>query len=576
MKIRPSTFYPLILESIAEGIVVIGLDRKIIYINEMAEKFIGMPEEAMEGMSCNEVMKTDLCSTNCPFDTDSSNSNCVFHFNVNLYKNDGSSVPLCLNTAPLKDEYGNVIGVIENFRPMIVLVDIIKSLERNNIILKEEKSRINSILNSLADGVFTVDMDMRITSFNEGLEKLTGLKEEDVLGLSCKEVLMGGNCDGECPLSLTLKNGYGVSRSRERIINRDGSTIPVYISIAFLRDITGDATGMVATVKDASEIENLKKELNERYQFSNIIGRSKSMQKIFELIETISYTDCAVLIQGESGTGKELIARAIHHQSQRRDKPFIKVNCTAIVEGLFESELFGHVKGAFTGAIRDKMGKFELADGGTIFLDEIGDMTFALQSKLLRVLQDKELERVGDTETKKVDVRIIAATNKDLRHEIKSNKFREDLFYRLCVVPIEIPPLRDRKEDIPLLLNYFLEKCSMKFPNKQKILEISPEAMLAIMEYDWPGNVRELENAIERACILSTTNIIDFESLPPNIRLPIEGEKEPRGNGELEKSLIEEHLKKNKGKKSKTAEVLGFSRTTLWRKIKKYRLPPTN
>ncbi|MBI5042440.1 MAG: sigma 54-interacting transcriptional regulator [Nitrospirae bacterium] len=569
MKTKASSFYPFILESIAEGIVVIGLDRKIIYINEMAERLIGMPEMSIKETPCNEVIKTDLCSTNCPFN---SNINNVSHFNVNLHKNDGSSILLCLNTAPLRDEYGNVIGIIENFRPMSALVDVIRSLEKNNIILKEEKSRINSILNSLADGVFTMDKETRITSFNEGLERLTGLMEKDVLGLPCKAVLRGDICDTDCPLSLTLKNGYGVSRCRERIVNKYGNTIPVYISTAFLKDITGEITGIVATVKDASEIENLQKELNERHRFSNIIGKSKFLQEIFELIEIVSNTDCAVLIQGESGTGKELIAKAIHYQSQRRDKPFIKVNCTTIVEGLFESELFGHVKGAFTGAIRDKIGKFELADGGTIFLDEIGDMPLSLQPKLLRVLQDKELERVGDTQVKKVDVRVIAATNKNLSHEIKSNKFREDLFYRLCVVPIEIPPLRKRKEDISLLVNYFLEKCSTKFPTRQKILKVSIGAMSAIMEYDWPGNVRELENAIERAYILSTTNTIDIESLPPSLKTPIEGNESPRSNSGVERFLIEEELRKNKGNKSRTAEALGFSRITLWRKLKKYQL----
>ncbi|MBI5026637.1 MAG: sigma 54-interacting transcriptional regulator [Nitrospirae bacterium] len=583
MKINANTFHPFILESIAEGIVVIGLDRKIIFTNEMAEKLIGIPKETMEGMPCNKVMKSDLCSKDCPLDSIVNNSNSVFHFNINLYKNNGSSVPLCLNIAPLKDKGGNILGIIENFRPMSVLLDVIKSLEKNNIILTQEKSRIDSIINSLADGVFTTDREMRITSFNEGLERLTGLKQQDILGLFCKEVLKGDNCNSECPLSWTLKNGYGLARYRERIVDNNGNTIPVYICTAFLRDHAGEVTGLVATIKDASEIENLRKELNDRYQFSNIIGRSKTMQEIFELIEIISDTDCAVLIQGESGTGKELIARAIHHNSQRRDKPFIKVNCTAIVEGLFESELFGHVKGAFTGAIKDKTGKFELASGGTIFLDEIGDMPLTSQPKLLRVLQDREFERVGDTETKKVDVRVIAATNRDLRCDIKNKKFREDLFYRLCVVPIEMPSLRERKEDIPLLINHFLEKCSMKFSNRQKITEVSPKAMLAIMEYDWPGNVRELENTIEHAYIRSTTNMIDFESLPPYITntsvqelSAIEMEKEPRYREDIEKLFIEKRLKRYNGNKARTATSLGLSRTTLWRKLKKYNISVTD
>jgi len=365
----------------------------------------------------------------------------------------------------------------------------------------------------------------------------------------------------------------------ERIAGKDGNVIPALISTAFLKDGAQDI-GLIATVRDASEIEKLKKEVNDRYNFSNIIGKSDSIQQIFELIETLGDTDCTVLIEGESGTGKELVARAIHHESARRNRPFVKVNCSAIVEGLFESELFGHVKGAFTGAIKDKTGKFESADGGTIFLDEIGEMPMALQSKLLRVIQDKEFEKVGDTKTVKVDVRVIAATNRDLKDEIKTSNFREDLYYRLCIIPIKMPPLRERKEDIPLLVNHFMEKCSLKISNKQKINEITSAALSALIDYNWPGNIRELENAIEHAYIRSKTNRIENEALPHSIAgsaLKEIGNTIERGvkGEEMEKLQINALLKKYSGNKTRIAKELGLSRTTLWRRFKKHNLPET-
>jgi PAS domain S-box-containing protein len=580
--LQSNSFYPSVLESIAEGIVVIGLDRKILFINSMAKALIGLQNEIVEGMSCNNVMNTDLCSKSCPLDCSDNNISCsqaAYFMNINLHKKDKSSIPLCLNVAPLNDAEGNVIGIIENFRPMSEAIKAIESLEKSNVLLAQEKNKIASIINSLADGVFTVDRDLRIISLNKGMEILTGLKESDVIGLACREILHADNCTGNCPFLYTLKNGYGLANVMERIEGKDGNVIPVLISTAFLKDGAQDI-GLIATVRDASEIEKLKKEINDRYNFSNIIGKSVPIQQIFELIETLGDTDCTVLIEGESGTGKELVARAIHHESARRNKPFVKVNCSAIVEGLFESELFGHVKGAFTGAIKDKIGKFELADGGTIFLDEIGEMPTALQSKLLRVIQDKEFEKVGDTKTLKVDVRVIAATNRNLKDEIKTNNFREDLYYRLCIVPIKMPPLRERKEDIPLLVNHFVEKCSLKIPNKQKIIEVTATALSSLMDHDWPGNIRELENAIEHAYIRSKTNRIDNDALPnsitgnnlkeipANISGKIEGE-------EMEKLQIKALLEKYSGNKTRIAKDLGLSRTTLWRRFKKHNLPET-
>jgi len=314
----------------------------------------------------------------------------------------------------------------------------------------------------------------------------------------------------------------------------------------------------------------LKKDLGKCYCFPNIIGESPEMKKVFSLIERIAASDSTVLVLGESGTGKELIATTIHYQSKRKDKPLIKVNCAAMPEGLIESELFGHEKGAFTGAVKRKPGRFELADKGTIFLDEIADLPMSTQSKILRVIQERTFERLGGTETLNVDVRIVAATNKNLEEEIKKKRFREDLYYRLNVIPIILPALRDRKEDIPLLIDSFLEKCKSK---TSKNMRFSKDAIAALMEYDYPGNVRELENIIGRCLALAGSDVIGKDTLPPFVLKRQESGKQPSLSAvasEAEKDYIIRTLKTAKGNKTKAAEILGISRKTLWEKINAY------
>lgn len=340
------------------------------------------------------------------------------------------------------------------------------------------------------------------------------------------------------------------------------------------------------TVKKALETkmlrdENiyLRKELEERFSFGQIIGKSKKMQEIYEIIENVSQTDATVMIYGESGTGKELVARAIHYSGKRKDKPFIAVSCSAFPETLLESELFGYEKGAFTGAYARKPGRFELADGGTLFLDEVGEIKPDIQVKLLRVLQDKAFERLGGKETIRVDVRIIAATNKDLRKEVEAGRFREDLFYRLNVIPIHLPPLRERKEDIPLLVEHFLKMYSEK--NGKDVRRISPEAMKALIDYPWPGNVRELENIIERMVILGTGDEITLSHIPDEIRnwatakVPTDPEifdipDDGISLEDVEKKLIIKAMAKANGNQVKAAKLLGITRRTLQYRLKKY------
>jgi len=359
------------------------------------------------------------------------------------------------------------------------------------------------------------------------------------------------------------------------ICAKGGRKVPISVNTALLYDTEGNVIGAVETFRDLSEVRQLTRALETRYQFANILGKSKPMQELYDLLENVVETDATVLIQGESGTGKELVARAIHFHGPRREKPFIPVNCSALSENLLESELFGHEKGAFTGAIRTKPGRFELANGGTLFLDEVADMSPALQVKLLRVLDEQSFERVGGTQRIQVDVRIIAATNKDLLREVEEGRFREDLFYRLNVVPIWLPPLRQRLEDIPLLVEHFIERLNRKM--NRHIRSISPEAMDLLMSYHWPGNIRELENAIEQAFVRCRGETILPEHLPavllsshkrtvfsiPSLKLPLQ---------ETEKEIIRQALLEANQSRMAAARKLGISKATLWRKMKKYGL----
>lgn len=314
----------------------------------------------------------------------------------------------------------------------------------------------------------------------------------------------------------------------------------------------------------------LRTELSERFQFENVVARSSAMESVLKMAHKVAQSDVTVLIEGESGTGKEVLARAIHQASPRRKGPFVPVNCPSIPENLLESELFGHVRGAFTGALRDKPGKFELAKGGTVFLDEIGDLKLDLQAKLLRVLQEREIERIGDTKPRAIDVRIIAATHRDLRDLVQEGRFREDLYYRLSVVPLVIPPLRERREDIPYLVDHFLAKYG------EKRFRVTREAMQVLLNYDWPGNVRELENAIHRAVVLTSGEVIDVDALPPHLLSgPTRTPEEPVSLEDIERAAILVALKRHNWNKTRAAEELRVPRHVLLYRMKKYGIPST-
>ena len=435
------------------------------------------------------------------------------------------------------------------------------------------REEMRMILDSVADGVFTVDAAFRITSFNRAAEEITGVPAEEALGRPCCEVFRAEICEGDCSLKETVRTGKPVVNRAVYILRADGQRVPISVSTSTLKDAQGNLVGGVETFRDLTLVETLRKEAQKLFSLEDMISRNPRMREIFDILPDLAMSDSTVLIEGESGTGKELLAKAIHHLSSRSQKPMITVNCGAIPDALLESELFGYRAGAFTDAKRDKPGRFALAEGGTIFLDEIGDVTPALQVRLLRVLQERTFEPLGGTKPLKVDVRVIAATNKGLKGMVAAGEFREDLYYRLEVFKVLLPPLRERTEDIPALAQHFIDR--FNHVKGKDIVGLSHEALAAFMEHDWPGNVRELENAIEHAFVLCRGGLIEPHHLPELLQ-QFAGMKEAFLTGftlaEMEARVIAEALDRNRGKKTAAARELGINKTTLWRKMKRFRL----
>jgi PAS domain S-box-containing protein len=433
----------------------------------------------------------------------------------------------------------------------------------------ELKQREVTILDSVNEGVFTVDRDWRITAFNQAAERITGVSRRVAIGSPCCEVFRTNICETNCALRRTMTSGRPIVNATAHIVNQQGRRVPIRISTALLLDDRGSVVGGVETFQDLTLVEQLQKELQSKYTFEDIIGRSPAMMRLFEILPQISASTSTVLIEGPSGTGKELFARAIHNLSPRKRKRFVAVNCAALPDTLLESELFGHKAGAFTDAKRDKPGRFQLADGGTVFLDEIGDISPAMQVRLLRVLQDRIVEPLGGVQGLPVDVRVLAATNKDLAALVKRGKFRDDLYYRIRVVHLKLPSLQQRREDIPLLVNHLIAK--FNHLQGKDIANVSDEVLAKLMEYNYPGNVRELENIIEQAFVFCRGSVIELNHLPPELRPSTttgRDEHQPMSLQAMERFLISETLQRRKGHRKAAARDLGIDVTTLYRKMK--------
>lgn len=552
------------------GVFTVDLERHITSFNVAAEEITGYRREEVIGQACHLVFRNNLCQGDCQFHRAFREGKSFLNYDLEIEDHEGNSLLINKTVTPLRDGKGKIVGAVESFQDVSLLWDLHSKMRYQN-------ERFRQVLDSLALGVITFTRSGHILSFNTGAEKMTGYQREEAIGKPCTEILKCSLCQVNCPLEQILKSGESLSEREGEIKSIEGLSIPVRISFSIFQNDEMKPLGVVGIFEDRSLIQHLEKKIYQQFTCGDIIGRDPKMERVFALIPLVADREVTVLIQGPTGSGKDLLAKVIHEQSSRSKGPFVKVNCAAIPENLLESEMFGYARGAFTGAIQDKPGLFQLADKGTIFLDEIGDLPLALQAKLLRVLEDKDFYPLGAKKTVKVDVRIIAATNQDLEKMIRERQFREDLFYRLNVIRLELPSLKERIKDIPLLIDSFLKKNNLE--KGKRIRRFDEKALNILLHYDYPGNIRELENIIEHACLLCQGDTIQVDHLPLFLHTlpPSKGRDLPSpvlttlGD---EADRLREILKAHHWNRQETARALKMDRTTLWRKMKQYDLKP--
>lgn len=560
--------YEILINEIEDSIGEVDLRGNIRFTNEAACKILGSTKEEILGLNYKSYV-------------DEINQKIVYEAFSQVYKTgvprrvtyeiickDGSIRTIEDSVSPLRNQNRQIIG----FRTVGRDITLRKAIEKK---LTEHRSHLEAIFSSVKEVIITIDMSFTITEANQATEAICGVMAKDLIGKVFMDCQM--QCSQLCGdvLRQTLSRKSPIKEYRIECGHRQKQGQLVSVTSAPLRDENGQYLGAVLVARDISLLKNLESELRERHRFHNLIGRNKRMQDIYRLVEDLTNIETTVLVTGESGTGKELISKALHYSGQRAFKPFVAVNCSALTECLLESELFGHVRGAFTGAIKDKTGRFQAADGGTILLDEIGDISPLVQLKLLRVLQEKIIERVGDSEPVKVDVRVIASTNKDLKEKVRLGEFREDLFYRLKVVEVALPPLRERLEDIPLLIEHFCDIFNERF--HRTIEGVSQEVLNIFMNYPWHGNVRELEHAMEHAFILCQGSVITTEHLPGDLQHFRMRERSARPGiarpvPALTAATVIDALTKTRWNKTKAACLLGISRRTIHRKINEFKI----
>ncbi|MHB1348445.1 MAG: sigma 54-interacting transcriptional regulator [Desulfobulbaceae bacterium] len=545
----------LILDHIIDGVFTTDRNGHITSFNKGAAGITGYQPEEVLGRSCHELFATDRCGANTG-EKGSGVPEAILEKLIYLRVREERRVPVTMSSVPMLDSAGSLLGTVQTFR------DVTAQLQHR------------FILDSVTDGVFTVDHELQITSFNRALEKMTGYAASEVLGRKCSEIFCTELCGSEnCPMARAIISGISPTMHNLNLNGRDGRVIPVNLITTALLDDQGKVIGGVETVRDLTEINELRRKLSREGAELGILTKSPKMQRILSVLPEFAKSDATILILGESGTGKELIAQAIHAQSNRNEHPFVAVNSGALPDTLLESELFGYKAGAFTDARKDKKGRFAAAEKGTLFLDEIGDISPAMQVKLLRVIQSKTYEPLGANTPLKTDVRIIAATNKNLAEMVTVGTFREDLYYRLNVVKIELPPLRERMEDIPLLVEHFINKFNQQ--RDRHVEGISEEVLSILIHHDYPGNIRELENIIEYAFILCHEGQILPQHLPEWLaadRMQGESGAGPLTLEEMERRAIIEALRRNDFRKMKTCRELGISKDTLRRKIAAYNI----
>ena len=559
-----------IFDTFSMGVMVVGSDRKIISLNHSAEIITGYNESDLRGKYCQHILLDPLCGGECQYLTavESGRQAGSEAFEISDQNDEKHSITRIVS--PIYGPDKTPLGCIEVFQDHSVFKDL---LER----VRHDDRRLKIILDNLDIGVLTVDRGGHVTFFNNRVETITGFNRGDVLGKSCSMIFGNASSHDMLLFNETIADGQARSSTEGEIKTREGQVIPMRANYMALKNEDGRIVGGLATIADLSLKYQFNSEIKGRYTFYDMVGKDPAIVKIFEIVPVVASSDATILIEGPTGTGKDVLVKVIHNAGQRSKKPLVKVNCAALPDNLLESEMFGYVKGAFTGAETDKPGRFQEADGGTIFLDEIGDLPLSLQAKLLRVLEDKEFYPLGSRKTTQVDVRIISATNQNLERLVSEKRFREDLFYRLNVMRLDLPPLKDRRGDIPLLISHILKRlCATRDTMVEKF---SNNAMEVLLNYDYPGNVRELQNIIEHALIVCQDRVIERNHLPLSLQggmpVPLPTEEKRPFDKEIEfseKTIILDKLQKFNWNKGKTAAALDINRTTLWRKMKKYNI----
>jgi PAS domain S-box-containing protein len=552
------------LDALGDALFAVDRDKNIVFWNRQAEKLTGFSAAEVLGRHCLAGIRCANCLSECGLFEHGR----LEGVRVALLTKDGRRLTVSKHATVLRDAAGETVGGVEWLRDETELVDGIERCRAQGAEIAGRERLQAAVLGSIREGVLTIDSDWRITSFSRRAEALTGIAADDAVGRFCHEVIGSRLCRSDCPARHCLETGAAEAVRTTELADAAGGQLPVAESAVPLRDAGGRALGSVLLIEDRRAAAEQLAAARDGARFAGMVGRSEPMQRVFRVIEQVAASDVTVLIQGASGTGKERVARALHARSPRRAGPFEAINCAALPEALLESELFGHAKGAFTGALRDRPGRIEAAAGGTLLLDEVAETTPAIQAKLLRFLQDRQFQRVGENRTRFADVRLVAATNRDLEQAVAEGALREDLYYRLRVIPIQLPPLSQRREDVPLLAAHLLAEIAAARGRPE--LSLSAAAVQRLVQHDWPGNVRELINAIEYAVALAPGRRIRPEDLPPELagsrrRYSARGEA-----GGDERQRILEALERHGNNRTRSAEALGMNRVTLYRKMKRY------
>lgn len=544
-------YFSHIIDSVADGVFTVDNDMKILAYNRAAEQITGIPRDQAIGHPCHSVFRTAVCFSACPVREALQKKKPVVNREISIQNSLGDLVPISVSASILYDGDGNPIGGVETMRSL---------------------RRIYAIMDSVADGLFTVDEGLIITHFNKAAEEITGVSHDEAIGKPCYEIFRSEACSGACPMVEAIATGQSIQREVE-ITDLKGRKKLISVSASTLYDCAGNVMGGIETVRDLTPIASIKEEMQQKYTFRSLVSRNPVMRRLFDVMGDIAASDATVFLHGESGTGKELFARAIHELSPRRSGPLVIVNCGALPETLLESEIFGVRKGAFTGATENRPGRLELCQGGTFFLDEVGDLPLPLQVKLLRVLENHEFQPLGARSPIKADVRFITATHRNLEEMVANGTFRQDLYFRINIVTLNIPPLRERLEDIPLLVDMALQRFNLAY--NKKVRSVAPDVIKLLLHYSFPGNVRELLNLLEQSVILCKGNEITLEHLPRNF---IEGnaglaKTESRRSSRIPTAEeIRNVLAAYAGNRNEAAKELGVERTTLWRWMKRYGL----